>query len=416
MKRLTCLTFEMLLACMLASCGAPTSMPPPTPISELVAGMINPGDEIDGMLFTTTDDIDWDISLAFLCDFSSWDDSSNRAAPCFTLPGSSVFFGNYSGVGYDTPEEAVEEWRKVGSEVTFDGQPLNLPAFGHIEFELDDMEWKYAQVWNLMVENITPGTHTIQTVWEDAEASENNTYVFTVSDKPETFPAVSAEAPHRLNPYTSEKAHLNYLLYLPGEYGVDPGRTWPLLIYLHGMDRVNTSVDVLRNDYPLNTLADQDDFPFVVLAPQGTGEHEFWATDEMVTSIMTLLDEVQSVLAVDANRIYLTGVSAGGNGTWSIGVRHPERFAAMVSVMGYYGWPPTVPGSICDLADIPVWAFHGAKDELIPLEAEQSLVDALRACGGDVQFTVFPDVGHEVDAQQIYTSELYTWLLSQTRK
>jgi hypothetical protein len=73
MKRLACLTFEMLLVCMLASCGAPTSMPTPTPISEPVAGMINPGDEIDGMLFTTTDDIDWDISLASLCDFSSWD-------------------------------------------------------------------------------------------------------------------------------------------------------------------------------------------------------------------------------------------------------------------------------------------------------------------------------------------------------
>ena len=75
-----------------------------------------------------------------------------------------------------------------------------------------------------------------------------------------------------------------------------------------------------------------------------------------------------------------------------------------------------MPENICDLADVPVRAFHGAKDELIPLEAEQSLVDALKACGGDVQFTIFPDVGHDVDAQQIYTSELYTWLLSHRRE
>ena len=83
--------------------------------------------------------------------------------------------------------------------------------------------------------------------------------------------------------------------------------------------------------------------------------------------------------------------------------------------MGYYGWPPTVPENICDLADVPVRAFHGAKDELIPLDAEQSLVDALKACGGDVQFTVFPDIGHDVHTQQIYTSELYDWLLAQTK-
>jgi predicted esterase len=131
---------------------------------------------------------------------------------------------------------------------------------------------------------------------------------------------------------------------------------------------------------------------------------------------MTLLDEIESTLSIDVDRIYLTGISAGGNGAWSIGVRHPERFAALVSSMGYYGWPPTVPENICDLADVPVRAFHGAKDELIPLDAEQKLVDALKACGGDVQFTIFPDIGHDVDAQQIYTSELYEWLLEQTLK
>ena len=66
--------------------------------------------------------------------------------------------------------------------------------------------------------------------------------------------------------------------------------------------------------------------------------------------------------------------------------------------------------------DVPVWAFHGAKDEIAPLEAEQMLVDALKACGGNVQFTIFPDIGHDVDSKQVYTSELFTWMLDQTRK
>jgi predicted peptidase len=267
-----------------------------------------------------------------------------------------------------------------------------------------------------VVENIAPGTHTIQTEWEESGVSETNSYIFTVSDKPDTFPILSADAAHRLNPYTSEKANLNYLLYIPDEYSVDSDQKWPLLIYLHGMSRVNTSVDVLRNDFPLNTLANQADFPFIAVAPQGTGKYEFWATDEMVSSIITLLDEIQAVLKLDPNRIYLTGGSAGGNGVWSIGVRHPERFAALVSFMGYYDWPPRVPENICDLKDVPVWAFHGAKDELIPLDAEQKLVEALKVCGGEVQFTVYPDIGHDLDAQKVYTSELYEWLLEKTLK
>jgi predicted esterase len=408
MKKLFSLTLIALVVIGLSACEKAT----PEPVKE----MINPGDEINGMLFTSTDEVDWDNSITFLCDFSSWDDTSNRMAPCFTMPGSSVFFGNYQGVGYDNPNEADELWQEVKSEVTFDGQPFNLPAFGYMEIELEESEWKYARIWNLKVENIIPGTHTIQTVWEDAEVSENSTFIFTVSDKPETFPTLSAAALPHLNPYTSEKANLNYLLYIPGEYGLNPERKWPLLIYLHGMDRVNTSVKVLRNDYPLNTLENQDYFPFIVVAPQGTGEYEFWATDEMIGSIITLLDEIQAVLAVDANRIYLTGGSAGGNGAWSIGVSHPERFAALVSFMGYYGWPPIVPENICDLADVPVRAFHGAKDELIPLDAEQKLVDALKTCGGDVQFTIFPDVGHDLKSELVYTSELYEWLLEQTLK
>ena len=76
----------------------------------------------------------------------------------------------------------------------------------------------------------------------------------------------------------------------------------------------------------------------------------------------------------------------------------------------------TVPENICDLKDVPVWGFHGAKDEVMPLEAEQMLVDALEACGGNVQFTIFPDVGHDVESHQVYTAELFTWLLEQTLK
>jgi predicted esterase len=380
-------------------------------------GMINPSDEINGMVFTTADEIDWDLSLAFLCDFELIEETdASPTIACFASPGSSVFFGNFSGIPYDNIMEADEPWKEIKSEVTFDGQNLNLPAFGYMEIELNEAEWKYARIWNLMVDNISLGIHTIQTVWEDGDETQTNTYVFTVAEKPETFPTLSTEAISGPQFHTSEIANINYILYIPSNYGENSAQKWPVLIYLHGMDRVNTSVEVLKNDYPLNALDDQDDFPFIVVAPLGTGEYEFWATEEMVNSIMALLDEIETMLSVDANRIYLTGGSAGGNGTWTIGVRHPERFAALVSFMGYYGWPPSVPENICDLVDVPVQVFHGANDELIPLDAEQKLVDALIACGGNVQFIVFPNAGHDIEAERVYTPELYQWLLEQTIK
>ena len=377
---------------------------------DAVEGMIGPDDAIDGMRFSTMSAIDWDISLAFLCDWESAEEAGDMTTvSCFAPPGGRVFFGNCDGVGGDSADERDEAWQDIDTRVTFDGQKVNLPAFGF----LDDAG-EGVRFWNVVVEGITPGTHTIECEFERDDESRTGRFVFTVSDQAEAYPTVSAEALSRMHPYSSEVADLEYLLYLPDAYGVDPQETWPLLVYLHGMDRVNKSVEVLRNAYPLSTLADNGEFPFIVVAPQGTGEFEFWARDEMVDAITDLLDEIQGVLLVDPNRVYLTGESAGGNGTWSIGVRHPERFAALAPMMGYFGWPPTVPENICGLATTPVWAFHGADDDVVPLEAEQQLVNSLRECGGDVRFTVFPDTGHDLDARNVYTQDLYQWLMEQS--
>ena len=78
--------------------------------------------------------------------------------------------------------------------------------------------------------------------------------------------------------------------------------------------------------------------------------------------------------------------------------------------------PFEVPDNICDLKDVPVWAFHGALDERVPLLAEQGLVDALNDCGGQAQITVIPDIGHDLEAEHVYTPELTGWLLSQSLK
>jgi predicted peptidase len=127
-------------------------------------------------------------------------------------------------------------------------------------------------------------------------------------------------------------------------------------------------------------------------------------------TLKALLDEVIANYAVDPDRTYLTGLSMGGYGTWSLAMTYPARFAAIAPICG---------GGIADwvsvLKDVAVWAFHGADDPLVPLDQGQRMVDALRACGGNVTFTVYPGVEHDSWTQTYENPELYDWLLQHTR-
>jgi predicted peptidase len=203
---------------------------------------------------------------------------------------------------------------------------------------------------------------------------------------------------------------------LPASYRKDEEQKWPLILDLHGAGASGSNnLDTLIIS-GLPKKLQWTDMPFIVLSPQGSGEYEVWSKEEMIRSLFVLLDEIQTKFSVDPQRIYLTGVSVGGEGVWEIGLRYPDRFAALVPVMGYYGYPFNVPDNLCDLTKVPIWAFHGDQDKVVPLEAEQSLVKALEACGGNIQLTVFPNAGHDIENEVYSNPELYKWMLSQKRK
>jgi predicted peptidase len=119
-----------------------------------------------------------------------------------------------------------------------------------------------------------------------------------------------------------------------------------------------------------------------------------------------LIDELVQQLAVDANRIYLTGLSRGGHGTWAIAADRPERFAAIAPVCG-----SADPAKACSLKAVPVWAFHGENDTVVSLASDARMVEAVRACGGDVKFTVYPGVGHDSWTATYANPALYEWFL-----
>ena len=203
------------------------------------------------------------------------------------------------------------------------------------------------------------------------------------------------------------KARLNYLLSLPPGYdAADEKKQWPLLMFLHGSGETGTDVKKLKG-YGVPRLIAEKKFahPCIVVSPQTPVRG--WNPQVLVA----LLDKIVAEHRVDQDRIYLTGLSMGGFGTWHTAAAHPDRFAAIVPICGG-GNPADAPR----LKPVAVWAFHGAKDQAVPLRASEVMVDALKAAGADVKFTVYPEVGHNAWDPAYDDPEMYAWLFAQKRR
>ena len=199
---------------------------------------------------------------------------------------------------------------------------------------------------------------------------------------------------------------LGYLLYLPPDYD-EAGAPWPLLIFLHGMGERGDDLEQLKLHGPPKLIAEGRDLPFIVVSPQ-CSDTSFWPVE--TEGLDALLDELCATLNVDERRICLTGLSMGGYGTWDWAVQKPDRFAALAPVCGR--GTPSKAGAI---KDIPCWVFHGAKDETVPIDGSEEMVEALRAAGGTPKFTVYPEAGHDSWTETYANEELYEWLLEQRR-
>jgi predicted peptidase len=201
---------------------------------------------------------------------------------------------------------------------------------------------------------------------------------------------------------------LDYLLYLPGTNSA-PEETWPLMIFLHGAGERGDDLEKVKCHGPPRLIAEGRELPFIIASPQ-CPEGISWSNPEMILALNALVDELTASHPVDESRIYLTGLSMGGFGTWSLAATYPQRFAAIAPVCGG--------GNRMEarrLANMPVWVFHGARDKVVPLSMSQEMVDALEKKGSTVKFTVYPEAGHDSWTETYYNEELYTWMLEHRR-
>ncbi|MEM9825800.1 MAG: dienelactone hydrolase family protein [Planctomycetota bacterium] len=180
----------------------------------------------------------------------------------------------------------------------------------------------------------------------------------------------------------------------------------PLLLFLHGAGERGDNLEIVKKHGPPKLVAAGDDLGMIVVSPQ-CPKGQRWDTKALVG----LIDALQSKHPVDPSRIYVTGLSMGGYGTWALVAEIPDRVAAAIPICG--GGDPKQADR---LAKVPIWAFHGAKDSVVPAERSQVMVDAIKAAGGDVKLTLYPDAGHDSWTETYNNPDVFEWLGRQRKK
>ena len=227
-------------------------------------------------------------------------------------------------------------------------------------------------------------------------------------------PDIGAQKPQHFEKTITKKAEANYLLFLPEGYDATSDKKWPLMIFLHGAGERGTNLNAVAVHGPPKLVKSKKDFPFVLVSPQCPSSG--WWTEEVVIG---LLDDAIAKHKVDTNRVYLTGLSMGGFGTWAVGAKYPERFAAIAPICGGGDRIGVLVGSAqkkAMLKTLGVWAFHGAKDPVVALAESERMVEAFKKAGcTDVKLTVYPEAQHDSWTQAYNTPELWDWFLQHSR-
>jgi predicted peptidase len=201
-----------------------------------------------------------------------------------------------------------------------------------------------------------------------------------------------------------------YWVHLPR--GFQKAGKLPLILFLHGSGERGpadgSQLDKVKVHGPPKIVEKNPDFAFIVVSPQ-CHANEHWDAKQ----VLALLDHVIKNYPVDPDRVYLTGLSMGGFGTWATAEAAPDRFAAIVPICG--GGDPK---QACKLKDMPAWVFHGDADPAVPVARAKAMVEAIKKCdeNAPIELTIYPGVGHDSWTRTYDNPKLYEWMLSHKRR
>ena len=221
----------------------------------------------------------------------------------------------------------------------------------------------------------------------------------------------------------------HYEVYVPANYS--PAQEWPVILFLHGAgERGGDGLLQTSNALGAAIRRSPSTYPAIVIFPQGPPADSSWVG--MPSEIaMATLDQTLAEFRTDPDRVYLTGLSIGGNGTWYVAYRHPDRFAAIAPICGFVTPYPrrvfyrsAVPADSGDafqslarhVGRIPTWIFHGEVDAAVPVDQSRQAAEAIRHAGGDVRYTEFLGMDHNVWDAVYASPQFLNWLFAQRRR
>jgi predicted peptidase len=203
---------------------------------------------------------------------------------------------------------------------------------------------------------------------------------------------------------------------------IEPGKKYPLILFLHGAGERGDNPEVVKKHFFPSIASDefQQKFPCFVVAPQ-CRENHWWTArrrggsegrdelGDMEQMALQCVADVEKEFPVDKNRLYLTGLSMGGYGSWDLAVRQPDRWAAVVPICGGGN-----PEQAEKLVHVPIWAVHGDADPAVPVEESRKMIAAIKAAGGHPKYTEYPGVAHDSWTQAYAdTNGVIPWMFEQ---
>ncbi len=203
------------------------------------------------------------------------------------------------------------------------------------------------------------------------------------------------------------KVGYKYLLTLPEGYAADADKKWPLVVFLHGAGERGDNLELLKKHGPPKLIAAGKKFEAIVVCPQvHTGN--VWNEQ----GVKALTDEIVRTHRVDTSRLYLTGISMGGFGTWDTALAYPDTYAAIAPICGGAG----IGFLLADrLKTQPCWIFHGDQDKAVTVEYSLQMHKALQKVGSPAKLTIYPGVAHDSWTQTYDNEEFWTWLFAQKK-